>query len=63
MASIFNLPQHSLLVPFLEGFEKIFLGMEYFNSQFGHFQIKALSLIFDSLNIFGLTHNSKQKAS
>ena len=32
-ASIFNLPQHSLLVPFLEGFEKIFLGMEYFNSQ------------------------------
>ena len=43
MASIFNLPQHSLLVPFLEGFEKIFLGMEYFNSQFGHFQIIALS--------------------
>lgn len=55
MASTFNLPQHSLLVPFLEGFEKIFLGMEYFNSSFGHFQIIALR--FDQRN------GNKQKAS
>ena len=59
MASIFNLPQHSLLVPFLEGFEKIFLGMEYFNSPFGHFQIIALSY-FDNRKIFGLTTASKK---
>ena len=63
MASIFNLPQHSLLVPFLEGFEKIFLGMEFFNSPFGHIQIIALICFWWYCDLRIDHRNSKQKAS